>query len=156
MAQALCAEVGGNFIHIASSRATVPDLQNVLRLTPYESFLGSYWFFLIDEADLMTDSAQIAFLSRLDSTEWKNTSVFCFTCNQTGSLEPRFLSRCKVINFVPAGLDIELPPFLEKVWREENGIGTGPDFRRVAKECGYNVRDCLNKLELELVKSWSR
>jgi putative ATPase len=156
MAQALCGEIDGEFMHIASSRATVPNLESILRVAQYRSLLGSYPFFLIDEADEMTDSAQIALLSQLDSTEWTNTSVFCFTCNQTGSLEPRFLSRCKVINFVPAGLDIELPPFLEKVWRAENGIGPGPDFRLVAKECGYNVRDCLNKLELELTRNWNR
>ena len=156
IAQALCEEVGGYFVHMASSRATVPDLQSALRVTRCWSSLGTYHFFLIDEADKMTDSAQLALLSPLDSTEWSNSSVFCFTCNQTGPLEVRFLSRCKVINFVPAGLDIELPPFLAEVWHAEGGAGPCPDFPCLAKQCGYNVRDCLNKLELELVKNWSR
>jgi putative ATPase len=156
MAQVLCEKVGGYFYHIPSSRATVPDLQPLLRISDRYCLHGTYHFFLIDEADHMTDSAQMALLSQLDSTGWSNTSIFCFTCNQTGPLEPRFLSRCKVINFVPTGLDIELPPFLKKVWNAERGIGPCPDFGRLAKECGYNVRDCLNKLELKLVETWSR
>ena len=39
----------------------------------------------------MTPAAQLALLSKLDATAFPPNTVFIFTCNETGNLEPRFL-----------------------------------------------------------------
>ena len=47
----------------------------------------------------MTPAAQLALLSKLDATAFPPNTVFIFTCNSTDGLEPRFLPRCRVIEF---------------------------------------------------------
>jgi hypothetical protein len=37
------------------------------------------------------------------------------------------------------------------VWRAEGGNGNAPDFERLAKDSRNNVRDCLMRLEVELM-----
>ena len=68
-----------------------------------------------------------------------------------GDLEPRFLSRCRVIEFSSYGMAGEIADYLDKVWHAEGGNGNGPDLARLAKECRNNVRDCLMRLEVELM-----
>jgi hypothetical protein len=96
-------------------------------------------------------AAQLALLSKLDSTDAPKGTVFVFTCNSTDGLEPRFLSRCLPIDFSSYGMAGELAEHLEKVWHAEGGNGNGPDFTRLSKECRNNVRDCLGRLEVELM-----
>jgi hypothetical protein len=45
----------------------------------------------------------------------------------------------------------EIAEYLAAVWHSEGGNGNGPDFARLAKECRNNVRDCLMRLEVELM-----
>ena len=106
---------------------------------------------LADEADQMTDSAQLALLSKLDSTDPAPNTIWIFTANDTERLERRFLSRCKVLEFSSYGLAGEIAAYLDKVWRTEGGNGNGPDFERLAKDSRNNLRDCLMRLEVELM-----
>ena len=112
---------------------------------------GGFWLILVDEADRMTDKAQLLLLSKLDSTEFPKNTIFIFTCNTTDGLEPRFLSRCLPIDFSSYGMAGDLAEYLDKVWHAEGGNGNGPDFTRLSKECRNNVRDCLGRLEVELM-----
>jgi hypothetical protein len=41
--------------------------------------------------------------------------------------------------------------FLAKVWEQETGKTEGPDFARMAKDSTNNVRDALNRLEVEIL-----
>ena len=41
--------------------------------------------------------------------------------------------------------------FHDSIWHAEGGNGNGPDFARLAKESRNNVRDCLGRLEVELM-----
>ena len=68
----------------------------------------------------------------------------------TGSLEPRFLSRCRVIEF-SYGMAGEIAAYLDRVWHAEGGNGNAPDLARLAKESRNNVRDASMKLEVELM-----
>lgn len=152
MALALCEAIGGELIHIPSQHCTVAELEEALRLTQYVPMAGKrFWFVLVDEADQMTDKAQLALLSKLDATGRIDRCIFVFTCNSTEGLEPRFLSRCLTLEFSSYGMAGDIADYLETVWHAEGGNGNGPDFGRLAKECRNNVRDCLGRLEVELL-----
>jgi replication factor C subunit 2/4 len=152
MALALCDAIAGELIHIPSQHCTVAELEESLRMTQYVPMAGKrFWFVLVDEADQMTDKAQLALLSKLDSTGRIDGCVFVFTCNSTERLEARFLSRCLQIEFSSYGMAGDIAGYLKKVWHAEGGNGNGPDFARLAKECRNNVRDCLGRLEVELL-----
>jgi DNA polymerase III delta prime subunit len=99
----------------------------------------------------MTPAAQLALLSKLDATAFPPNTVFVFTCNSTDGLEPRFLSRCRVIEFSSYGMAGEIATYLDTIWHAEGGNGNAPDLARLAKESRNNVRDALMKLEVELM-----
>lgn len=52
----------------------------------------------------MTPAAQLAFLSKLDATAFPPNTIFIFTCNSVDSLEARFLSRCRRVDFSSYGM----------------------------------------------------
>src|SRR6476659_6234400 len=96
--------------------------------------LGRMHLVLIDEADGMTNPAQLALLSKLDATAFPPSTIFIFTGNSTDGLEPRFLSRCRVIEFSSYGMAGEIASYLDKVWHAEGRNGNCPDLTRLAKE----------------------
>jgi DNA polymerase III delta prime subunit len=99
----------------------------------------------------MTPAAQLALLSKLDATAFPPNTVFIFTANSTDGLEPRFLSRTRVIEFSSYGMSADIAAYLDRVWHAEGGNGNAPDLVRLAKESRNNVRDCLMNLETELM-----
>ncbi len=100
MAQALCAEIRGELHHIPSQKCTVEAIEKACHDCHYLPFTpGGFHVVLCDEADRMTNAAQLALLSKLDATAFPPNTIFIFTCNSTDGLEPRFLSRCRVIEF---------------------------------------------------------
>jgi hypothetical protein len=52
----------------------------------------------------MTNAAQLALPSKLDSTDAVPNTIWIFTANDTERLERRFLSRCKLLEFSSYGL----------------------------------------------------
>jgi replication-associated recombination protein RarA len=150
-ALAMSEEMGAEFHHLGSQKCTVDNLEEVCRFCRYVPLGGGLHFILIDEVDSASKAAQLALLSKLDSTDAPKGTVFVFTCNSTDGLEPRFLSRCLPIDFSSYGMAADLAAHLEKVWHAEGGNGNGPDFTRLSKECRNNVRDCLGRLEVELM-----
>jgi replication-associated recombination protein RarA len=153
MAQALAEEIGAELIHIPSQHCTVAELEQSINMTMYFPMSGKKcWMVLVDEADQMTDKAQLALLSKLDSTGMREGVIFVFTCNDIDRFEPRFLSRCMQIDFSSYGMAAEITAYLEKVWHAEGGNGNGPDFTRLAKDTRNNVRDCLMRLEVSLLE----
>jgi DNA polymerase III delta prime subunit len=152
MALALAGEIGAELHHIPSQKCTADAIDNTVRQCWYAPMTpGGFHIVLVDEADRMTPSAQLALLSKLDATAFPPNTIFIFTCNETGSLEPRFLSRCRVIEFSSYGMAGEIADYLNTVWHSEGGNGNGPDLARLAKETRNNVRDCLMRLEVELM-----
>ena len=107
---------------------------------------------LVDEADQMTPAAQVSLLSKLDATNFPPATVFVFTSNANDRLEPRFLSRCKVLEFSTYGLAREATELLERVWIQEKGeTAERPNCARIVKESANNVREALNRLETEML-----
>ena len=100
----------------------------------------------------MSYPAQLAFLSNLDATAVPPNTIFIFTCNATDSLEKRFLSRCRTIEFSSYGMASEIVALLTAIWdKETNNPNERPNFQRIAKDSCNNVRDALMSLEVEIM-----
>ncbi len=153
MALALASEIGAEVHHIPSQKCNAQAIEDVCRMCAYVPLSGGFHLVIVDEADRMTPAAQLALLSKLDATDQAPNTIWIFTCNETGSLEPRFLSRCRVIEFSSYGMAGEIAGYLEHVWHSEGGNGDCPDLTRLAKETRNNVRDCLMRLEVELMSA---
>jgi replication-associated recombination protein RarA len=153
MALALASEIGAEIHHIPSQKCNAQAIEDVCRMCAYVPLSGGFHLVIVDEADRMTPAAQLALLSKLDATDQAPNTIWIFTCNETGSLEPRFLSRCRVIEFSSYGMAGEIAGYLEHVWHSEGGNSNCPDLTRLAKETRNNVRDCLMRLEVELMSA---
>src|SRR6202790_881943 len=93
IAQAMAEEMGAEFHHLGSQKCNLENLEQICRMCQYVPLTGGMHFVLIDEVDSASKAAQLALLSKLDSTDAPKETVFVFTCNSTDGLEPRFLSR---------------------------------------------------------------
>ena len=153
MALALAQELGAEIHHIPSQQCNVENVNDTIRFCWYvpRGGLKGFHVVLVDEADQMSNAAQLAFLSKLDSTAYPPQTIFIFTANATDRLEARFLSRCRVLEFSSYGMRSELASLLQRVWQKETGHDNGLDFARMAKDSTNNVRDALMKLELEIM-----
>lgn len=152
MAMALADELEAEIHKIPSQKCTVGAIDEVVRMCWYAPMKrGGFHVVLADEADQMTPQAQLALLSKLDSTDPAPNTIWIFTANDTSRLEKRFLSRCRVLEFSSYGMRSELAGLLARVWRSEKGTDGTLDFERMAKDSTNNVRDALNTLEVELL-----
>jgi DNA polymerase III delta prime subunit len=114
--------------------------------------MGKKWHLvLIDEADQMSVSAQLALLSMLDATNAPQQTIFIFTCNEIERFEARFISRCGVIEFSSYGIAKDATALLAMVWENEANGAPCPNFARIVKESNNNVRAALLTLQNELM-----
>jgi replication-associated recombination protein RarA len=153
LAQAMAEEMNAEFHHIGSQKCTLEELERVCRICAYVTMEGKgFHFVLIDEVDSASRAAQLALLSKLDSTEAPKQTVWVFTCNTTENLEPRFISRCIQVEFSSYGMSSETAAHLQNIWQAETGsTENAPDFLRICKNVRNNVRDALQALESELL-----
>jgi DNA polymerase III gamma/tau subunit len=152
MALALAADLQAELHKIPSQKCNVQTIEDTVRHCWYAPLMpGGFHVVLADEADQMTSAAQLALLSKLDSTDPTPNTIWIFTANETERLERRFLSRCKVLEFSSYGLAGEIATYLDTIWHAEGGNGNAPDLERMAKDSRNNVRDCLMRLEVELM-----
>lgn len=153
MALALAETLRAELHHIASQQCTVAVVEDVIRQCWYVPTSGGFHLVLVDEADRMSNAAQLHFLSKLDATAFPPQTIFVFTCNTTDGLEPRFLSRTRQIEFSSYGLAGEATRLLENIWQREANGATTPNFARIVKDSSNNIRDALMCLETELLAS---
>jgi DNA polymerase III gamma/tau subunit len=162
IAQAIADEIGAEFHHKASRQCNFASLTELCNYCDQyapnwvdgltgSGRQGGLFFVLIDEIDEIADTANVLFLSKLDSTQAPHKTVFAFTCNSTKRLTERFTSRCIQFEFSTYGLSKEIVAHLEKIWHAEGGTGEIPDFKRIVNDCRSNIRDCLIRLEGELL-----
>ena len=153
IAQAMAEEMNAEFHHVGSQKLTLDELERICRICAYVPMEGrGFHFALIDEVDSASRAAQLALLSRLDSTEAPQRTVWVFTSNTTENLEPRFISRCIQVEFSSYGLASETAAHLQRIWQSETGSAeNAPDFLRICKNVRNNVRDALQSLESELL-----
>jgi putative ATPase len=153
MALALAAMLPAELHHIPSQNCNLETIERVHRTCHFVPAAGkNYHLVLVDEADRMTDAAQIALLSKLDGTDKAPNTIWIFTCNATDRLEARFLSRHFVVDFSSYGIAKDAAALLERVWKAEAPTAEDmPNFTRIVKEANNNIREALMKLEMELM-----
>jgi DNA polymerase-3 subunit gamma/tau len=151
MALALAETLRAELHHIPSQQCNVGNVEDVIRQCWYVPASGGFHLVLVDEADKMSNAAQLHFLSKLDATAFPPQTIFVFTCNSTDGLEPRFLSRTRQVEFSSYGLASEATRLLETIWQCEASGASAPNFARIVKESANNVRDALMCLETELL-----
>jgi replication-associated recombination protein RarA len=152
MALALVEQIGCELHHVPSQNCNLETIERVRRTCQYVPMLGKrFHLVLVDEADRMSPAAQVALLSKLDATDAAPNTIWVFTANQTDGLEPRFLSRCRVLEFSSYGMSTQVADLLCKVWDAEGGTDDKPNFARLVKDSANNVRERLMRLETELM-----
>jgi DNA polymerase III delta prime subunit len=152
MALALAKQLQGEIIHIPSQHCTVSDVEDAIRRCWYVPMVpGGFHVVLVDEADKMTDKAQLLFLSKLDVTARPPNTIFIFTCNETENLEPRFLSRTLRVEFSSYGIASEAVEYLGKIWDTEANGATRPNLAQIMRDSRNNLRDAVTRIESELL-----
>ena len=151
MALALAEVLHAEVHHIPSQQCLVRNVEEIIRQCWYVPQSGGFHLVLVDEADKMSNAAQLHFLSKLDATAFPPQTIFVFTCNTTDGLEARFLSRTRQIEFSSYGMASEATRLLESIWQREANSASAPNFARIVKESSNNIRDALMTLETELL-----
>src|ERR1700685_2832715 len=113
MALALAETIRAELHHIPSQQCLVANVEDVIRQCWYVPVSGGFHLVLVDEADKMSNAAQLHFLSKLDATAFPPQTIFVFTCNTTDGLEARFLSRTRQIEFFSYGIANEVARLLD-------------------------------------------
>jgi DNA polymerase III gamma/tau subunit len=152
MALALAKQLNAEVLHIPSQHCSVSEVEEAVRKCWFAPmFAGGFHVVIVDEADQMTDKAQLLFLSKLDATARPPNTIFIFTCNDTAKLETRFLSRCLRVEFSSYGMAADGAAFLADVWSKESNGAESPNFERIVRDAKNNLRDALTRLESELL-----
>jgi hypothetical protein len=168
LGMAFADELPATLHHISSQKCDVAALDRLNDLLAYYPSRGKFHVVLVDEAEQMTDKAQLQLLSRLDGTASLKPKfgggcergpalpvIWVFTCNGRGdngtappnTFEPRFLSRCHVVACgKPEVADIA--HFLRRIWSLEGGDASD-DPSPLAEACD-GMRDALTRLEVAL------
>lgn len=153
MALAIAETLRAEIHHIGSQQCRLEVLEETARHCNYVPLNGGFHLVICDEADAMSDAAQKYLLSKLDSSAPVPNTIWIFTANQTDRLEPRFLSRCRTVEFSSYGIANEATRLLESIWQKETDSASAPNFARIVKESANNIRDALMSLETELLAS---
>ena len=142
-----------NYIRIDSQENTVAKVREITQRLLYAPW-GAFWVVHVDEAAEMSQAAQTAWLSILDHIPER--VVIIFTTNgdakqkvlffEHGNLEPRFVSRCTVVQFSNYGMLEAATAFLSRVAEREE-IPVNGSIGRILKDCRNNIRASLNALE---------
>jgi putative ATPase len=150
MAMALAETIGGQMHHVPSRQCDLATVEKTVDDCHYAPFFGGrFHTVIVDEADQMTRPAQHAFLSVLDSTAPPPDTIFVFTANGTATLEERFVSRCRVVEFSDDEIDFE--EILKYIWSQEAMDRPEPNYSALIKGSNGNVRRAIMDLELELI-----
>jgi replication-associated recombination protein RarA len=153
MALAVARAIPAEIHHIPSQECNLARLQAVCASCQYVPMAGyRFHLILIDEADQMSDSAQLYCLSKLDGTAQIPRTIWIFTANQTDRLQDRFLSRTKPVEFSSYGISKDATDLLAEIWRQEApAAAPAPNFARIVKDACNNVREALQVLEIEIM-----
>jgi replication-associated recombination protein RarA len=157
MAFAMAAELNAEVHHIGSQECKLDVLQDTVRqcyYVPRGSTVERPTFHVIicDEADAMSDAAQKYLLSKLDAAQPVPGTIWVFTANAIDRLEPRFQSRCMMLEFSTYGMAESVIEYLAKVWIQQGGTEANcPNLKKLVTNTQCNVRAALQSIELTLM-----
>ena len=170
IAMAFAEQLPGTLHHVSAQKCDVATLDELKERFAYCPPRGQFWVCLIDEADQMTEKAQVQLLSRLDGTAALKPTfgggfergtpppiIWIFTCNGRGqdqteppySLTERFKSRNMILAF-PAVEQSDLALYLQHIWTREGGEPQSDEWFSMMAE-GVGVRDALMRLDSDLL-----
>src|SRR2546426_6450925 len=160
MGYAIAREIHAQLHHVPAKAC---DLQRVETLCSECQYVpcndwkpARFHLCLIDEADAISHAAQIAFLSLLDGTMELPNTIIVFTANSDQRLEPRFRSRCRILEFTTEGIAEEIAQLLRGIWaKESRDHMCPPDFAKIVADSESNVRSALHRLEIEMLSASS-
>jgi hypothetical protein len=176
MALALARALGLDADDVITRNASTCDVEFAKRILRDVEYVRPSWkpgrwdFYLIDEADQMTEAAYQVFLTILDPPGpiWPY-GIFVFTANSPekietvddddvkhevihDKLEPKFRSRCRQLEFQSQGMGVKIPSLLSRLWSLEAPPGaTPPNFKQLATYAHGNVRDAVQDLETRIL-----
>ena len=150
MALAFADTVGAEVHHIASKACDLETVNEVVRKCWYQPMFNAWHVVIVDEADQMSKPAQLAFLSKLDTTAMPPKTIFVFTANDTKALEDRFLSRVRTLTFDHPPV-AETALLLHGIWQNEAKGKPGPNYFGILDDAAGNVRRALMSLEMDLM-----
>eukprot|EP00301_Raphidiophrys_heterophryoidea_P016917 c26626_g1_i1.p1 GENE.c26626_g1_i1~~c26626_g1_i1.p1 ORF type:complete len:341 (-),score=74.54 c26626_g1_i1:13-990(-) len=107
-------------------------------------FSSSFKLIILDEADAMTSTAQMA-LRRVIEKYTKNAR-FCLICNYVSRIIPALQSRCTVFRFGPLQTD-QIRPRLESIAQAESVTFTPDGLDAIIDLASGDMRKCLNVLQ---------
>lgn len=160
-AEALAEEIDAEVHQIPSGACDRDTIAGVTRMCHNAAFnfisgeAHKWHQVIVNEANGMTPSAQNWLLSKLDSSDPPPKTIFVFTANSKHGLEENFLSRTTVLEFTYDSLEDDLAAHLAKIYKKEGGKHP-LDFEAIAKASKFNIRDALNKLQIELLLGTNR
>jgi len=155
----LVAEEIGAQLHLIAAKWC--DLEAVKRLCEACAYVPnrdwkpvSFHLSIVDEADQMSHAAQIAFLSVLDGTVNLPNTIIVFTANSVQRLEPRFRSRCHILEFTTDGIAEGLEDRLRWIWAKESRDHVcAPDFAKLVAASECNERSALDRPDVEILSA---
>lgn len=141
MALALAELIPAEIHHIPSQKCTLAELERVCAICHRVPWYGKKMHLnLVDEADQMTEGAQMYLLSKLDATAMIPGTIWIFTCNETDKLQKRFLDRTLDVPFSSHGIATETAELLARIWNENAPTSPAPNFNRIVKDSNNSVR----------------
>jgi len=156
MALAFAQAINGEVHHIASRTCDLETVDKVCHSCWFVPMNSGFHVVIVDEADQMSRAAQLAFLSKLDTTAAPPRTIFIFTANETNLLEARFLSRCRTVKFSnDPTLLAPAAQLLKHIWANEAPGRAEPDFEAMLRDNQFNVRSAIMTLEMELLAGGS-
>jgi len=148
-AYAFARKIGAEIHHVGSQEATIDNVKSVVSMCAYVPLSGGFHVVIMDEIDRASAAVQLYLLSKFDGTEPVPATIFVLTCNETESLQDRFLSRTiRLPKFNAYGASESIRQLLARIWRERANGASEPDYSRVPTS---NVREALSWLEVELL-----
>ncbi len=124
------------------------DIEAELRHRP---LWGDFHLLIVNEADQITAGGQIRLLQLLEICR---DTIWIFTSNESlDSLDPRFVSRTKSINFSAQGLLQPAAHWLKEVAKKEGHELSNEQAAKIVRQSQNNLRTCLQELELELLRT---
>ena len=138
----------GRFLDVveldAASNNGVESLRQITESVQYPPTVGKYKVYIIDEAHMLTDSAENAFLKTLE--EPPEHVIFILATTNPEKIKPTIKSRCLTLNFRHVS-ENDLVEGMGRICNEKDIAIDTDALSMIARKADGSVRDALSLLE---------